>query len=130
MPIALDPKATFEYVLEDDRKLKPEEQTTFTLRGLTVGEEAKVADSMISSIPGAEELSFRSGTHQLTVLRYGLRGWSNFGTSDGKQVLFESTKSNPRHVTDDCLDRLLPKHRTELVNAILERGSVTEEEGE
>ena len=93
MPIALDPKATFEYVLEDDQSLPKEDQTVFTLRGLTVAEEARVADSMISGLPGQDELSFRSGTHQLT-------------------------------------DRILPKHRTELVNAILERGSVNEDEGE
>jgi hypothetical protein len=61
MPIALDPKATFDYVLEDDRSIPKEDQTVFTLRGLTVAEEAKVADSMISSIPGEEELSFGSG---------------------------------------------------------------------
>ena len=51
MPIALDPKATFEYILEDDRALPTEEQTIFTLRGLTVAEEARVADSMISGLP-------------------------------------------------------------------------------
>lgn len=130
MPIALDPKATFEYVLEDDRTLDAEAQTRFTLRGLTVAEEARVADSMISSIPGQEELSFRSGTHQLTVLRYGLRGWTNFLTAEGTQVPFEVSKGSPRHVTDECLDRLLPRHRQELVGVILERGSVSEAEGE
>lgn len=130
MPIALDPKATFTYVLEDDRKLPEEDRTTFTLRGLTVAEEAKVADSMISSIPGQEELSFRSGTHQLTVLRHGLRGWSHFLDSDGNEVPFETGRGNPRHVTDDCLDRILPRHRQELVGAILDRGSISEAEGE
>ena len=130
MPIALDPKATFCYVLEDDRKLPEGEQTVFTLRGLTVAEEAKVADSMISSIPGQEELSFRSGTHQLTVLRHGLRSWENLKNAENKDILFETGRGNPRHVTDDCLDRLLPRHRQELVGVILERGSVTEEEGE
>lgn len=130
MPIALDPKATFTYVLEDDRKLPDEDQTSFTLRGLTVAEEAKVADSMISSIPGQEELSFRSGTHQLTVLRHGLRGWSNFHAADGKEVVFDTGRGNPRQVTDDCLDRMLPRHRQELVGAILERGSISEAEGE
>lgn len=130
MPIALDPKATFDYVLEDDRDLPKKEQTAFTLRGLTVAEEAKVADSMISSIPGQEELSFRSGTHQLTVLRYGLRGWSNFKDGDGGEVKYESTRGAPRHVSDECLDRLLARHRGELVGAILERGTVSEEEGE
>tara|TARA_Y100000310_G_scaffold329497_1_gene399476 strand:+ start:109 stop:501 length:393 start_codon:yes stop_codon:yes gene_type:complete len=130
MPIALDPKATFTHVLEDDRKLPEGEQTMFTLRGLTVSEEAKVADSMIASIPGQEELSFRSGTHQLTVLRYGLRDWSNFIDSNGKAVSYDATKGNPRHVTNECLDRLLPRHRQELVGVILERGAVTEKEGE
>jgi hypothetical protein len=130
MPIALDPKATFTYILEDDRKLPEEDQTVFTLRGLTVAEEAKVADSMISSIPGQEELSFRSGTHQLTVLRHGLRGWENFKDADGKNVSFDTGRGNPRHVTDECLDRMLPRHRQELVGVILERGSITEAEGE
>ena len=130
MPIALDPKATFTYVLLDDRKLPEEEQTTFKLRGLTVGEEARVADSMISSIPGAEELSFRSGTHQLTVLRYGLRGWEGFMDSSKSAIEFEKTRTHPKTVTDDCLDRLSSLHRTEIVNAILERGVVSVAEGE
>jgi hypothetical protein len=130
MPIALDPKATFEYVLEDDRQLEQSKQTVFTLRGLTVAEEAKVADSMISSIPGQEELTFRSGTHQLTILRYGLRGWRNFLSADGVEVPFETTKGSPRQVTDDCLDRLSPLHRQELVAAIMDRGTISEEEGE
>ena len=89
-----------------------------------------MADSMISSIPGQEELSFRSGTHQLTVLRHGLRGWTNFMDGDGKPVAFEKTRAHPGFVTDDCLDRMLPRHRQELVGVILERGSITETEGE
>jgi hypothetical protein len=130
MPIALDPKATFEYVLDDDRTLPEEEQTVFTLRGLTVAEEARVADSMISGLPGQDELSFRSGTHQLTVLRFGLRGWTGFNNAGGKSVDFEMTNSHPKQVKDSSLDRIVAKHRTELVNAILERGSVNEDEGE
>jgi hypothetical protein len=130
MPIALDPKATFEYVLTDDRALPEDQRTVFVLRGLTVGEEARVADAMIASIPGQEELAFRSGTHQLTVLRYGLRGWRNFKDANGADIVFETSKGSPRGVTDDCLDRLLPRHRQEIVAVILERGSVTEAEGE
>tara|TARA_Y100000310_G_scaffold336739_1_gene422116 strand:- start:28309 stop:28701 length:393 start_codon:yes stop_codon:yes gene_type:complete len=130
MPIALDPKATFEYVLEDDTGLPEEDRTVFTLRGLTVAEEARVADNMIASIPGQEELSFRSGTHQLTVLRFGLRGWRNFKAADEKEVPFETGRGNPHHVTDAALDRLLPRYRQELVSAIMDRGSITEPEGE
>jgi hypothetical protein len=130
MPIALDPKATFTYVLEDDRSSEPDARTTFTLRGLTVGEEARVADSMISSVPGEDELSYRSGTHQLTVLRFGLRGWTQFNDGEGNEVRFDMTRSHPKHITDECLDRLSAQHRQELTSAILDRGAVSKEEGE
>jgi len=129
MPIALDPKSTFSYVLRDDRELAKEQQTVFELRGLTVAEEASVTDSMILAHGGVEELSVRAGTHALTVLRYGLRGWSNFLDSAGQPVPFETEKGHPRHCTDACLDRLAPRHRQELMQAILDRGSVTEKEG-
>ena len=129
MPIALDPKSTFPYVLKDDRELPEAEQTVFELRGLTVSEEAAVSDSMILAHGGTDELSFRAGTHQLTILRMGLRRWSNFAGNDGKPVPFEVGKGYPRSVTDECLDRLLPRHRQELANAILERGTITEAEG-
>lgn len=129
MPIALDPKSTFSYVLRDDRELPKEQQTVFELRGLTVAEEASVTDSMILAHGGVEELSVRAGTHALTVLRFGLKGWSNFKNADGADVAFEVEKGHPRHITDTCLDRLAPKHRQELMQAILDRGTVTEDEG-
>lgn len=128
-PIALDPKSTFTYVLTDDRGLPESGQTRFELRGLTVSEEAAVSDSMILAQSGMDELSFRAGTHQLTVLRKGLRGWDNFKDSEGEDILFDRQKGHPTCVTDECLDRLLPKHRQEIMNAILERGSVSTEEG-
>ena len=129
MPIALDPRATFEYVLECDRMLPEEERTVFELRGLTVAEEARVADAMITSTPGADELNFRSGTHQLTVRRAGLKDWRSFQDSEGNDIPFPTGKGHPRHVTDEGLDRLLPAWRQELVNAIMERGGATEAEG-
>lgn len=129
MPIALDPKQTFEFVLQDDLDLPEDQRTSFTLRGLTVSEEATVTDSMIAATSGVDEFSLRTGTHQLTVLRLGLKGWSNFNDAEGKPVAFETIKGHPKHITDECLDRILPKHRQEIANAILERGSVTEAEG-
>jgi hypothetical protein len=129
MPIALNPKSTFAYVLECDRDLPTEEQTIFHLRGLTVSEEASVSDSMILAHGGSNDLTFRAGTHQLTVLRFGLRGWDNLRDGDGAEVPFEQTKGHPRHITDECLDRLEGRWRQELVNAILERGQVTAAEG-
>ena len=129
MPIALDPKQTFSFVLKDDLDLPEDQRTTFTLRGLTVSEEAMVTDSMIAATSSADEFSLRTGTHQLTVLRLGLKGWTNFNDAEGKPVAFEVAKGHPKHVTDDALDRILPRHRQEIANAILERGTVTEDEG-
>ena len=130
MPIALDPKSTFPYVLEEDRDLPEDQQTVFQLRGLTVSEEAQVSDSMLLAHSGSDEVAFRAGTQQLTVLRFGLKGWEKFHTAEGEEVKFEVTKGHPKHVTDACLDRLLPKHRQELMNAVMERGQINASEGE
>ena len=129
MPIALNPKQTYSYILECDRELAPEDQTVFEIRGLTVAEEASVSDSMILAHSGGDDFTFRAGTHQLTVLRLGLRGWKNFRDSEGNEVPFELTKAHPRNVADSSLDRLAPQHRAELMNAILDRGAVSEDEG-
>lgn len=129
MPIALDPKSTFPYILKSDRDLPEGERTVFDLRGLTVAEEASVSDSMILAHSGSDELAFRAGTHQLTVLRFGLRGWARFLDSSGAEVAFEQNKAHPRHISDTCLDRLSPKDRQELMSAIMERGEIGAEEG-
>jgi len=129
MPIALDPKSTFPYVLKCDRDLPESEQTVFQLRGLTVAEEASVSDSMILAHSGSDELAFRAGTHQLTVLRFGLRDWSGFRDKDGNEVKCEMVKGHPRHISDVSLDRLAPKDRQELMAVVLERGEIKTEEG-
>lgn len=129
MPIALDPKSTFTFILAEDRELPEDQRTIFELRGLTVSEEAQVSDSMLMAHSGTDEVAFRAGTHQLTVLRYGLRGWENFLDAAGQAVAYETTKGHPKVVTDGCLDRLLPKHRQELVQAILDRGEINSDEG-
>ena len=133
MPIALDPKATFEYVLTDDRALPEDQRTVFVLRGLTVGEEARVADAMIASIPGQEELAFRSGTHQLTVLRYGLRGWRNFKYADGTDVEWEDLNEgrdaeDRNRILDRNLNKIPPEIRSEIAEQIRGESTLGEDE--
>lgn len=123
MPIALDPKQHFDYVLECDRALPPEQQTVFKLRGLTVAEEARIEDGLAQLVDGG--VSMRSGHQKLEILRLGLLGWTGFRSADGTEVAFERTKGHPQHVTDACLDRLAPDWRVELANAITERGKLT-----
>lgn len=127
MPIALDPKATFEYILECDRGLPEEQRTVFQLRGLTVAEEARIEDSLMET-SGGGSFALRSGSQKVTILRLGLCGWRNFRDAQGQEIAFERVKGNPQHVTDACLDRLAPDWRTELCNAITERGRLTRAE--
>lgn len=123
MPIALDPKQRFDYVLECDRALPADQQTTFELRGLTVAEEARIEDGLAQLVDGG--FNMRSGQQKLGILRLGLVGWRNFKSGDGAEVPFETIKGHPQHVTDACLDRLDPDWRVELANAITERGKLT-----
>jgi hypothetical protein len=120
MPIALNPRQEFDYVLECDRTLPPEQQTVFRLRSLTVGEQADLEDSL--AVRRGEDLGINVGSQKLRILRLGLVGWSNFRDAAGAEVPFEAIKGHPRHVTDVCLDRLDSEWRTELANAITERG--------
>lgn len=126
MPIALNPRQEFEYVLECDRQLPVEQQTVFVLRGLTVSEQADLEDRL--AVLRGGDIAMQSGTQKVTILRLGLVGWRNFRTADETEVLFEAVKGHPRHVTDGCLDRLDPEWRTELCNAITERGRLSRAE--
>lgn len=140
MPIALDPKETFSYVLEDERKLPEDDQTVFQLRGLTISEEASLNNSLIASDMGGEEMKWKTGDYQLNTLKRGLIGWSNFRDATGNEVACEivertgfrkktSGKVEDPGVALECLDRLSSAHRTELANAIGNRGKVSEAEG-
>lgn len=127
MPIALDPRQEFDYVLQCDRALPVDQQTVFVLRGLTVAEEARIEDSLAVLADGG--VSMRSGEQKLQILRMGLRGWRNFRRADGTEVPFQKVNGHPGHVTDASLDFLAPEWRTELANAITERGKLTPAEG-
>lgn len=135
MPKALDPKATFDYVLEVDRDLPDDDpwKTVWHLRGLTINEEADVANRLFGGEMGTTDLKVQTGSYQLKVLRLGLVGWSNF-CEEGPEgqpvpVAFDKTRATNGHVKDDLLDRIDPGWRTELVNAITSRGKVEPEEG-
>jgi len=135
VPIALDPKESFDYVLEEERAMPPERQTVFLLRGLTISEETALNNTILASDMGGDEMKWKTGDYQLKTLRLGLLGWSNFKDIEGVEVEFVS-RSQREHrkridsgVTLECLDRLSSANRGELANAIGSRGRVTEPEG-
>lgn len=133
MPIAIDPREPYEYVLECDRKLPDDEQTKFVLKVLTLGELANLEDSLFRMDPGSGEAKLMTGSHAIKILKLGLRGWRNFNDANQQPVEFETrrtgTSAGPRdEVTDSCLERLHPDWRRELANAITSQAKLNEEE--
>lgn len=131
MPIALDPKATFDYVLLADRDL-PEDhphRTTFRLRGLTLHEQARVDNMFVAASTGGDSFQITAGSQTLETLFCGLRGWDRFPDEEGNLVVFKLTKANPQHVEDELLDKLLPRDRQELADVIRKGSRVTVPEG-
>ena len=123
-PIAIDPNQTWEYVLECDRDLPPDQQTAFELKVLTARELAAIQDGATKgNVDGS--LEFRSGTQTLRILELGVRGWRNFKDAAGTDVPFRENSGKPRL---ENWDVLRPEWRRELANAITEQNRVTEEE--
>lgn len=126
MVIAINPKATFEYVLEADRELPEVDQTVWILRHLTLGERADVEDRIAV---GDKEgrTSYRVGSSKLETLRRALCGVRNFRDEDGREVPFEM-KGEYAH--DKFLDRIADEWATELSNEIDRRSSVSKEDSD
>lgn len=128
MPIAIDPRQTWDYILKDERESA--DPTVFTLGALSVGDEAALQDKLAVVRDGAT--TFATGTHTLDVLRRGLRGWRSFRFSDGRDVPFATDRGQMRNgvaaPTDETLGYLTPDVRKELAEAIIERNRVSESE--
>jgi hypothetical protein len=77
MAKALNPKKRHEYVLQKDRDLPENEQTTFLLRHLTAGEHASVTDRFTRGEKHA-------GLVEAATL--GVAGWENLPDESGRTV--------------------------------------------
>lgn len=125
MAIALLPNQTWDYVLQDDRKLPPEQQTVFHLRGLTKREKHHYHNLRTREMPflGSE------GDVRHASVRAGLVGWSNYKLPNGAEAKFETTKEDVevlgrkcRPISDECMTHLPDAVEVELSLEIL-RGS-------
>lgn len=131
MAIRIDPRKTWEYVLECDRGLSEEQQTYWELRPLTVLEESKLQDMAVTADAESRAVSMNSGRVHLETLRYGLVGCRQFRDQDGTEVPFTSkfNKGLAREiVTDDFLSGLHPDWRRELAIAIEQGATLSEED--
>lgn len=117
----------WEYVLREDRKLPPEEQTTWILGGLTYRDMEYIMSRALGvDGDGAVSVTTNAQAQARRVLNRGLRGWKNYRRQDGSQIEFRSVdEGGVRILPEEILDTLYP-HAIELANAITERSRLTE----
>ena len=104
-----------EYILECDKKLKPEEQTIFTLKPLSAKEYAEAQDNIIVDKSRIKNFS----SYSLEVLRLGLKGWKNFRDQAGVEIPFSED-------IDENINWLDISYRYELSTRITELSSLPE----
>ncbi len=126
MPIAVDPRERFTYILKRDRapEIPPEQRTVFYLRPLTVLEQHRLFDDF--ERVGTMRVRRELGSSMLASLRRGLVGWSRFPDAQGREVPFEANERG--EVSDASLARLRLEDRLELADAIENEVAVNEED--
>lgn len=117
MAIAVDPRETFPYVLKQDRDAPEADQTTFELSALTERDERRLIGK------AAEDTL----TFAYECLGLALKGWSNLQGEAGEQV--EYTPGKKGGASDAALDLLHSSWRIELAFVVLQRGQLTDAEG-
>ena len=127
MAIGLTPKASWPFILKEDLKRPPAQQTVFHLRSLDSEERAWLEDNSISA-----DGYLRLGKLNLHTLRAGLNGWENLLDENGQPIAFEmgtepemclgKTRCVP---TPRCIDRLTPMQIREVAVAIRDGQHIT-----
>lgn len=125
MPIAIDPRRTEEFVLEEERDASL--PTVFEIRGLTVRERAEVADAFYTAgLDGS--VAYTPHKAKLLASRHGLVGWRSFRDVAGNA--FEPTRGQDGRAMNvgDALERLGLKHVVAIGDAVLRLSKITEDE--
>jgi hypothetical protein len=132
MTVAIDPKATFEWIDDPDRELPDDDpsKTVWELRALTPTEEAAIQDgvemqSAGDDKPDAERRTSGYGTIAYRTVRLGLvRAVRNFRDAEGNdvQVVRNKRSDGSYYVTDASLAKIPAQTRARMCNAITTYG--------
>lgn len=127
MPVALTPHETWDFQLEDDRKDGKLDlsNTVWTLRAIPAWVDAQITDAikLERTKDGGDVIHRNGGTIERLVLEHGVTGVRNWKDAEGREVTIK-----PRDLS--WLDRLAPKHRIELGNAVYGRHKLTSEDSD
>ncbi len=115
----------FDYILEGDREIAPEEQTVFRLKPLSWRDREAISEQQVFTtrsgmgyVPANQEAKIRK------ILSAGLMGWRNLRDENGSDVAFSmEVKGGERRIPDELLERIAP-FRMELTEAILDASSL------
>lgn len=126
MAVARTTRETFDFVLEADRALPPEQQTVFHLRSLSQATMMAI-ENLMTIDPSMATMSLRSGDQKLLVLRAGLAGWTRFMDADGVEVPFRAEPgrrsvfgtSIDSPAAMECIERLRTSDAREIADAII-----------
>jgi len=129
MAIAVDMKTVIRHVLERDRVLPADQQTTFLLGIVPARDKAQLADKILARHEGGF-IELRQETVNLGMLRAGLRGWENFKDRAGNVLEFKTLSGGNGHAvpTDEMLDLIRDADRTELVSVITKATELSEDD--
>jgi len=129
MAIAVDMKTVIRHVLERDRSLPADQQTTFLLGPMNARERAAMGDKLLARHEGGF-VELRQETVNLGVLRAGLRGWENFKDRAGNVLEFKTVSNGTGHQvpTEEMLDLIREADRDELVSVITKATELSEDD--
>jgi len=116
--IALSPRETWEYVLQEERGT--ETPTRFVLRPLTLRERNEAEDILGASMAVK---GYAYGSFNTKVLRAGLAGWHDLKDGNGAEVRYGVDRDGK--VREDLLERLPSAVCMELANEIMTRSTVS-----
>ncbi len=115
MPLTLEPNATYEYILETDRKKPENERPAFICRllpGCEWRKLAKLTDAHDEAKSVAEKLDTC-----YAAIEMGLVDWKNMVTTDGAPIPFDGKKADEILTMAESLDlmqAILDQNKTEL----------------
>lgn len=122
---AIDATKAYPYVAKEERKLMKDDQTRFMIKYLDCVRQAELQDDLYNVEGMGKERRERllTGTRMTSILETNLVGWENFMDHDGNPVPFD--KADPKK----NINKIPPRVRQELADAIAGEGDVSEGEG-
>lgn len=114
----------FKEAFADDKDLWP----VFILRPKTGIQSAKLEDEVVASMSedGNQEIKVNSGKIRIKTLKSGIINIKNWFDSEGKEIKMK--RGNDGKIDDSILEKMHPELQIEIMNAITENSTLTEEE--